>query len=1182
MLPEQQQRILGYFIEEARDHLNTIEQGLLNLQSTLNDPEMINEVFRAAHSIKGGAAMLGLTSIQHTSHRLEDCFKVLKENPIQVDQKLESLFLGVSDTLKALLEQLSGPFGLSEEAANTLMSETEPVFQWLHEHLELLVQKGVGGGVSEHLAIQAHPADSVGTLTEIFFRQDGGHTGGEIYRTTPVTPTYAPVSIADQWGEFQAQVLQTLREMLQLFKQPATPATRQHLQDCCHDLVKIGKTWNLPNWCNLCKASANAIANQENTYLTLAKIVITEIKQGQELVLQGREAEITISHRLEALWGFPEMPLLEVAQNLLGDVPIIVNKSFIEPVTVEPEAPIAPPTDSVTSLTEISEQLEPQNVTPQNNTTANILFDSEDHTLHSTSKIHTHGPEVGLAELNTLADLFEGETPELDETWQQEEILNITDAGDLGVENIEGESEEIDSDIADFLSLDDGKAAPQIISSNEEIDSDIADFLSLDDDKEELQITNSNEEIDSDIADFLSLDDDKEELQITTSNSEDLSLLFGDDFLGQGNLESQNLFKAPITAGEILQENREKASKLPEADDVIDDLLELNFDEDISTLPSAAIDSDNLFLEKDINIDSLEEVKLPHNSEPKLITPTQDSSLSNLFNDLEASPLLSRDESELNDLFDLPSATISESAQTEDDLDNFWDSETEDESEQLIESVLQEDIAQALEESLFAAAASSDIYAESPQSISTSFDPEDLDITFLQEEELDLIFSSDTENDLFGELSANDSSISADIQLREGDRKISPPEIHNFSQQPEALDFVPEFTIQAQELSSVTDLEVDLFNEINSDATALESTENVENNDLFVTADTLDSQQPEAVVEHSSSTVEPTSEIELGDGLLIIDSDSSELTSELTDITFDSTDDFGILETPSTEQSSEVNLGDGLLITESDESELTSELTDITFDSTDDFGILETPSTEQSSELNLGDDLLVTESDESELTGELTDITFDSTDDFASLEIISTEQSSELELGDGLLIIDSDSSELTGELTDITFDSTDDFASLETISTEQSSELDLGDGLLITDSDSSELTSELTDITFDSTDDFASLETISTEQSSELDLGDGLLITDSDSSEQSSELDLGDDLLITDSDSSELTSELTDITFDSTDDFGIIETVSSEQSSELDLGDDLLITDSDSSELTSELTDITFDSTDDF
>ena len=74
MMPEQQQRILGYFIEEAKDHLNTIEQGLLNLQATIEDQETVNEVFRAAHSIKGGAAMLGIDSVQRTSNLLEDYF----------------------------------------------------------------------------------------------------------------------------------------------------------------------------------------------------------------------------------------------------------------------------------------------------------------------------------------------------------------------------------------------------------------------------------------------------------------------------------------------------------------------------------------------------------------------------------------------------------------------------------------------------------------------------------------------------------------------------------------------------------------------------------------------------------------------------------------------------------------------------------------------------------------------------------------------------------------------------------------------------------------------------------------------------------------------------------------------------------------------------------------------------
>jgi Chemotaxis protein histidine kinase and related kinases len=135
MLPEQQQRIMGYFIEEAKDHLNTIEQGLLNLQVTIEDPELVNEVFRAAHSVKGGAAMLGFTSIQQTAHRLEDSFKVLKECSVKVDQQLESLFLRIFDTLQGLLEQLSGPFGLTEELGEQMVRELEPVFEELNGHL---------------------------------------------------------------------------------------------------------------------------------------------------------------------------------------------------------------------------------------------------------------------------------------------------------------------------------------------------------------------------------------------------------------------------------------------------------------------------------------------------------------------------------------------------------------------------------------------------------------------------------------------------------------------------------------------------------------------------------------------------------------------------------------------------------------------------------------------------------------------------------------------------------------------------------------------------------------------------------------------------------------------------------------------------------------------------------------
>ncbi|MEO1445903.1 MAG: Hpt domain-containing protein, partial [Cyanobacteria bacterium J06635_11] len=162
MLPEQQQRIMGYFIEEAKDHLNTIEQGLLNLQSTIEDADKANEVFRAAHSVKGGAAMLGIESIQKTAHRMEDYFKVLKEAPVQVDRTLETMFLRVSDGLKDLLEQLEGPFGLTPEKAQEIMADVEPVFTQLEAHLNSLVEAtgrssmlaaSVGGGSSEDLKV---------------------------------------------------------------------------------------------------------------------------------------------------------------------------------------------------------------------------------------------------------------------------------------------------------------------------------------------------------------------------------------------------------------------------------------------------------------------------------------------------------------------------------------------------------------------------------------------------------------------------------------------------------------------------------------------------------------------------------------------------------------------------------------------------------------------------------------------------------------------------------------------------------------------------------------------------------------------------------------------------------------------------------------------------------------------
>ncbi|MEB3293786.1 MAG: Hpt domain-containing protein [Synechococcales bacterium] len=290
-----QQQILGYFIEEAKEHLDTIEKGLLNLQATMADPEEMNCLFRAAHSIKGGAAMLGFDSIQKTGHHLEDYFKLLKENPVKVDAKLEDLFLKGFDSLKALIEVLQSPFGLRPEDGEQALKESEPIFANLGNHLNALIQGGATPPVAAKTAI----------------------------------PTNA-----------SAQVNNILKLMLQLFKQGDSPKARQQLVGLCARLAQLDKT-SQP-WVTLLQVIQRAIANPKTAFSTLAPLVIKELKQASNLLLTGQASEILPSQALQKLSGQPIAQLAKLTPQSPPSKPLTVP----EPETSAAAAVVVPPGSS--------------------------------------------------------------------------------------------------------------------------------------------------------------------------------------------------------------------------------------------------------------------------------------------------------------------------------------------------------------------------------------------------------------------------------------------------------------------------------------------------------------------------------------------------------------------------------------------------------------------------------------------------------------------------------------------------------------------------------------------------------------------------------------------------------------------------------------------------------------------
>ncbi|MFN6518843.1 MAG: response regulator [Nostoc sp. CreGUA01] len=135
MLNDKELEIQMQFLEEATDYLNTLEGVLLEIDTSNRiDLEKINAALRAAHSIKGGAAMMGFKSLSDLSHRLEDSFKVLKtrKNSLEIDTQLQSLLLSGVDWLRQIVDLLAQGNLVEEQWLATFCY---PIFDELHERL---------------------------------------------------------------------------------------------------------------------------------------------------------------------------------------------------------------------------------------------------------------------------------------------------------------------------------------------------------------------------------------------------------------------------------------------------------------------------------------------------------------------------------------------------------------------------------------------------------------------------------------------------------------------------------------------------------------------------------------------------------------------------------------------------------------------------------------------------------------------------------------------------------------------------------------------------------------------------------------------------------------------------------------------------------------------------------------
>ncbi|GAB5499126.1 MAG: chemotaxis protein CheA [Pseudohongiellaceae bacterium] len=112
------------FEAECHDGLNVIESGLLALKAGDNNKETINDIFRGAHSIKGGAATFGYANIADFTHVMETLLDRVRSDELSVSPPLVKLFLESVDCLRDMVECMGGG-DYDEQHAAEIKAELE-------------------------------------------------------------------------------------------------------------------------------------------------------------------------------------------------------------------------------------------------------------------------------------------------------------------------------------------------------------------------------------------------------------------------------------------------------------------------------------------------------------------------------------------------------------------------------------------------------------------------------------------------------------------------------------------------------------------------------------------------------------------------------------------------------------------------------------------------------------------------------------------------------------------------------------------------------------------------------------------------------------------------------------------------------------------------------------------------
>ena len=98
------EELLKDFFAEAEQQVETLESNILIIENDPGNHEAVDEIFRAAHTLKGGSATVEMTELSTFTHKVEDVLDEIRSDRLSVDEAVVDVLLSSIDVIKAMIE----------------------------------------------------------------------------------------------------------------------------------------------------------------------------------------------------------------------------------------------------------------------------------------------------------------------------------------------------------------------------------------------------------------------------------------------------------------------------------------------------------------------------------------------------------------------------------------------------------------------------------------------------------------------------------------------------------------------------------------------------------------------------------------------------------------------------------------------------------------------------------------------------------------------------------------------------------------------------------------------------------------------------------------------------------------------------------------------------------------------